>query len=1013
MKRIIILFLLSFIIISPIFSQNGWRKDEMEIKVNLKAENHPEKLYNLKLNGDFYKDYALLYVIPSELDKIEKLGIEYEITIQNLNEHYKDFWKNKAQYHSYQDIIDSMNYLATNYPNICKKIDYGTSVGGRELTTLVISDNVNTPENEAEIIFDGGIHGDEIICSEIVIRLAEDLCAGYGNDPTITNLIDNREIWLYCMVNPDARVNNTRYNNNGVDCNRDAGYMWDGWGSSTGAFSQPESKALRDCFYNNQFVVHTTYHAGTEYISLPWSYRSDVCPDFDYIEDLAEEYVNSSTYPSLDYGQGNTGMYAINGSTKDSNYGMMGSISWSMEVSNDKQLPVSELLQYYNYNYPAMISMIEHAGYGLQGVVTDANTGDPINAIVFVGDNFPTYTDPEVGDFHKYVIPGTYSVKIVANGYETQTIDNITVTDDAATTVDFQLVPIEDENVYNAYKVASSRIPDNNEADEGYTPAAFGKPDNINYSIGKNGWIVLDMQVPIIDGFGPDLTVYEGDSSPESYNCYISESADGPWSLIGSGTGTTDFDINGAVSSGQFIKIEDDGDGQQTADNAGFDLDAIETIEHQSGTFINLVDYVIDDSGSGNNNGQLDPGETADLIVTLRNNGDIPAVNTIGTLSSEDDYVTVIDFIKNFGDIGYLSNSEATFSIEADPAMPTQYTSNLNLNVIANDSAVNQNFDIYLFTGTAMEDWETGGFEQFYWDFSGSANWFTTTTDPYEGVYCSQSGDITDEQTTVLLTTAIVLSEGEISFARKVSSESGYDYLRFYIDGTEMDSWSGEQDWSEVTYDVSAGTHVFKWVYEKDVYVSNGDDCGWIDNIIFPPSLFLWAEAGQNQTINFDETCSLTGNALNQSSVEWTTDGTGSFDDQTSLQTIYTPSTEDINNEGVTLTLTAYDDNDNAFSDNLFLTIIPEVSIKEQKMEVSIFPNPTNGILNIKLNNNSNNISLKLISLTGSTIYKNNYKTEQNNNLINLDLSNLSAGTYFLKIQDDKSVKVKKIIIDQ
>jgi len=108
--------------------------------------------------------------------------------------------------------------------------------------------------------------GNEYCGPENVIRFARDLCIGYNDDPNITFLINNRETWLYLMVNPDGRENVIRYNNNGVDLNRDWGYMWDGWGSSTGAYSQVESKALRACMYGNQYVVHSTYHGGIEYI---------------------------------------------------------------------------------------------------------------------------------------------------------------------------------------------------------------------------------------------------------------------------------------------------------------------------------------------------------------------------------------------------------------------------------------------------------------------------------------------------------------------------------------------------------------------------------------------------------------------------------------------------------------------------------------------------------------------------------------------------------------------------
>ncbi len=59
---------------------------------------------------------------------------------------------------------------------------------------------------------------------------------------------------------------------------------------------------------------------------------------------------------------------------------------------------------YYDSNYPAMLAMIEYAGYGLEGTVTDAISGDPVAAIVLVEDYMQTYSDPTVGDYHKYVL---------------------------------------------------------------------------------------------------------------------------------------------------------------------------------------------------------------------------------------------------------------------------------------------------------------------------------------------------------------------------------------------------------------------------------------------------------------------------------------------------------------------------------------------------------------------------------------------------------------------------------
>jgi hypothetical protein len=79
-----------------------------------------------------------------------------------------------------------------------------------------------------------------------------------------------------------------------------------------------------------------------------------------------------------------------------------------------------------------------------------------------------------------------------------------------------------------------------------------------------------------------------------------------------------------------------------------------------------------------------------------------------------------------------------------------------------------------------------------------------------------------------------VLVNDTISFYRKVSSENGYDFLNFYVDGILLGSWSGNLDWDKVSYPVAAGIHRFSWVYEKDEATSSGDDAAWIDYIEFP-----------------------------------------------------------------------------------------------------------------------------------------------------------------------------------
>ena len=67
------------------------------------------------------------------------------------------------------------------------------------------------------------------------------------------------------------------------------------------------------------------------------------------------------------------------------------------------------------------------------------------------------------------------------------------------------------------------------------------------------------------------------------------------------------------------------------------------------------------------------------------------------------------------------------------------------------------------------------------------------------------------------------------------------------IDGTEKGRWDGVNTvWSKAEYVVPAGAHIFKWVYEKDGNVSDGDDCAYLDFIMFPPSIKVVVNIEEN-----------------------------------------------------------------------------------------------------------------------------------------------------------------------
>jgi subtilisin family serine protease len=132
------------------------------------------------------------------------------------------------------------------------------------------------------------------------------------------------------------------------------------------------------------------------------------------------------------------------------------------------------------------------------------------------------------------------------------------------------------------------------------------------------------------------------------------------------------------------------------------------------------------------------------------------------------------------------------------------------------------------------EDFETETFLLYPWVMGGDADWIIDDVNPYEGLYSARSGDVGDYENSDLEVTVEVVASSDISFWYRVSSESTYDFLRFYIDGLQIANWSGTVPWTQFTYPVANGTRTFKWSYTKDQSVSTGGDAGWVDYIEFP-----------------------------------------------------------------------------------------------------------------------------------------------------------------------------------
>ncbi len=475
----------------------------------------------------------------------------------------------ERDFHNYAQMTTALQTIANTYPAIAALYDLGHSVQGRSIWGLKITDNPTVEEDEPEVRVCGVHHGNEYMGAELSLLLAQYLTDNYGTNTTVTSLVDTREIWVIPMVNPDGREMSQRENAHGVDLNRDYGYMWGGWGGSSAPFSQPETQVIRANALANPFVLSLSYHTSAEIVNYIWNYKHERAPDNTVVEYLSNQYGSHNGYWVVE----GYDWYQTMGDTNDFSYGCRGDIDWTIETPNTN-IPVV-----WSLHREAMFDIITGADMGLRGIVTDAQTGQPLKATVWVQEAYwPCFTDPLVGDYHKPLMPGSYHVTVRANGYQDQTF-SVDVEAEQPTNLD---VTLSRANNYYAYQITVAEYyapSDDFQNNPTEAIAALGPPDESCASLGVGGYITLDMADNITDGEGADFKVYEGDGTTDGYRVYGSPSWNGPWTNLGTGMGTTEFDLaTASLPSAQYLKIVDDGTGSPSEMNPGCDIDAVENL---------------------------------------------------------------------------------------------------------------------------------------------------------------------------------------------------------------------------------------------------------------------------------------------------------------------------------------------------------------------------------------------------------------------------------------------------
>lgn len=355
-------------------------------------------------------------------------------------------------YPTYDELVLILQSRAAQYPAICRLLDLGPAAGtaGRRLWALKITDNPDAQEDEPEFKYISTMHGDEIVGMEMCLYLIDLLLSGYGTEPRLTTLVNEVEIWIVPLMNPDGYMLNRRTNANGVDLNRNfpEGVQGD---PNTVTGRAAETKAIMEWSFGQSFTLAANFHGGALVVNYPFDNDGlgsvfSPTPDEDLFVYISEEYSrynlpmwNGSWYHGITNG---AAWYSIDGGMQDWSYRYMGCNEVTIELGNTKSPPFTQIPGYWDNNRESMLAYLETCLIGVRGIVTDAVSGRPLAATVnVVGRNHNIYTDPDVGDYHRMLMPGTYALRFEAANHDPLVVSNVVVTAGAATRLDVQLYP--------------------------------------------------------------------------------------------------------------------------------------------------------------------------------------------------------------------------------------------------------------------------------------------------------------------------------------------------------------------------------------------------------------------------------------------------------------------------------------------------------------------------------------------------------------------------------------------
>ena len=559
----------------------------------------------------FHPGQYLDLVIPVALEgqyRILHPNLEITQTEAQLKQNLVSDDRDIPGYRTYAGMLDELMNLQAQYPNLMTVESIGAGWGAvyaesqpyyssfeHQIWSVKVTNNVLVEADKPALYFCGTHHAREPLSLEVSMAILIHLLENYSTNTEVTNLLNNFQIWIVPLVNPDGHKvvidqtdvwwrknirdndnnhqvstdDNYGYGNDGVDINRNYGWEW-GYISATdnisypthhgsAAFSEPETQAFRDFLLSKPFIAGISYHTYGQYVLYPVGYVGNVySPDYVELRALAMSVASQvggqqgGYYSPMNSWQ----LYPVSGGLDDWAYGQCGIFAYTVEMATEFIPPAAEVPQIVQNNLQGALTFLSRVNRSaLKGHVTDAFTGEPLEATVWIEslDNHPTYREPYrsddvYGSFWRFLSPGTWNVRFIKEGY-LDVVENVSISNTEVTEIDVALLPVETVGLsIRVIEAGNPQLPVhgatlsiNSETEQVFYTDASGSinlpdlhPGTYDVTISKDGYNTITGLMDLQDGYAFSL-IQDASFSDEFEAGLANWVTTGAWGVSGGG----------------------------------------------------------------------------------------------------------------------------------------------------------------------------------------------------------------------------------------------------------------------------------------------------------------------------------------------------------------------------------------------------------------------------------------------------------------------------------------------